>query len=179
MAYRPVEWRRVAAFTLVELLVVITIIGILIALLLPAVQGAREAARRNQCSNNLKQTGLGALQHVEKHGIYPTGGWGWNWVGDPDRGFTKRQPGGWVYNILPYIEQGTLHDLGKGQAVQAKKENAFRVISTPLAALNCPTRRRCIAYPGGGCLVTPRSPLGAPTSMPEQTTPPATAISAP
>ena len=107
-------------FTLVELLVVIAIIGILIALLLPAVQAAREAARRSQCQNHLKQLGLAMLQHEEAHRFFPTGGWGWGWIGDPDRGFDYRQPGGWVYNSLPYLEQTGLHELQSDKSSSAR-----------------------------------------------------------
>ena len=109
--------RPLHGFTLVELLVVITIIGILIALLLPAVQAAREAARRLQCQNNLKQLALGCLNHEQSQGYLPAAGCGkpmpWLWVGDPDEGFGKQQHGGWFYNILPFIEQQALHDLAQ------------------------------------------------------------------
>jgi prepilin-type N-terminal cleavage/methylation domain-containing protein/prepilin-type processing-associated H-X9-DG protein len=142
--------RPMGGFTLVELLVVITIIGILISLLLPAVQSAREAARRTQCSNNLRQLGLGALAHVESQGFLPTGGWGWNWIGDPDRGFGRSQCGGWIYNILPYVEQQALHDLGKGGTTAEKRAAAKTVAMTPLKLTNCPTRRPLRLYPGGG-----------------------------
>ena len=110
MGHKPEK----SGFTLVELLVVITIIGILIALLLPAVQAAREAARMTQCQNNIKQLAQGCMNHENSTGRYPTGGWGWHWTGDADMGNDAGQPGGWIYNLLPFIEQQALHDLGLG-----------------------------------------------------------------
>ncbi|NQT37513.1 MAG: DUF1559 domain-containing protein [Planctomycetes bacterium] len=136
------------AFTLVELLVVIAIIGILIGLLLPAVQSVREAARRIQCSNNLHQMAIAALNHEEAHGHFPTGGWGFGWVGDPDRGYRGRQPGGFFYNLLPYIEQQGLHDLGLGETDQTrKKQLALEMVQVPLVGLICPSRRRAAVFP--------------------------------
>jgi prepilin-type N-terminal cleavage/methylation domain-containing protein len=108
--------KRQQGFTLVELLVVIAIIGMLVALLLPAVQ----AARRTQCANQLKQMALGCLLHEEAFKQLPTGGWAWYWSGDPDRGVDQRQPGGWSYIILPYIEHDVrLRSLGGGVARRA------------------------------------------------------------
>jgi prepilin-type N-terminal cleavage/methylation domain-containing protein len=129
------------AFTLVELLVVIAIIGILIAMLLPAIQAAREAARRSECANNMKQMGLAALNHVDSAKSFPTGGWGYAWAGDPDRGFRNDQPGGWMYTILPFIEEGTLRNKGKGFPAAAKKTAIKEVIMTPIKYYFCPSRR--------------------------------------
>ena len=105
------EGRR-RGFTLVELLVVIAIIGVLVAMLLPAVQAVREMGRRTQCKNNLRQLGVAALAHVEKQGYFPSSGWGYGWVGDPDMGFGAKQPGGWIYNVLPYLGFDNIHDIG-------------------------------------------------------------------
>ncbi len=150
-------------FTLVELLVVITIIGILIALLLPAVQAAREAARRMQCQNNLKQLALGCLNHESMTGRFPTGGWGYAWTGDADRGNDWRQPGGWLYNILPYIEQQAVHDLGAGLSDPQKYAAHAKRMQTPLSTCYCPSRRAATVYPflNGGTTINAVMPSTA------------------
>ena len=139
--------RRRHGFTLVELLVVIAIIGILVALLLPAVQSAREAARLAQCKNNLKQLGLGAKNHAAAHLYYPSSGWGYKWIGDPNRGFGKNQPGGWTYDTLPYIEQTALHDTGLGMSGAALKTELVKVQQGVVSVFHCPSRRRPKIYP--------------------------------
>ncbi len=122
------------AFTLVELLVVITIIGILIALLLPAVQAAREAARRMQCTNNLKQLGLACLNHEQLLGILPDGGEMY-WTARNKSGgvpaTAPKQYWGWLYQILPYMEQESLWANTSDDVVQ----------KTPISGYFCPSRR--------------------------------------
>ena len=154
------SFRGSSGFTLVELLVVITIIGILMGLLLPAVNSAREAARNTTCLNNVRQLGLAAINHEQAQKFLPTGGWGYKWVGDPDAGFGMGQPGGWVYNILPYMDQQNLHDMGRGLAI--KSTSAATMISTPLAVLYCPTRRPTGGFPQGATYVNVN---GKPTTV--------------
>lgn len=145
--------RKKMGFTLVELLVVIAIIAMLVTLLLPAVQSAREAARRTQCINNLKNLGLACLNHESVNNFFPTGGWGWSWVGDADRGQGEQQPGGWMYNIMPYMEETGPHALaGDGlpdEITDQQRNGAAQLISSPLALINCPTRRESRAFRNG------------------------------
>lgn len=146
---------RPCGFTLVELLVVITIIGILIGLLLPAINSAREAGRRTTCQNNLHQLALAILQHETAKRYLPGAGWGYAWMGDPDRGSGIKQPGGWIYCILPFIDQANLAQVGSGLADgdgsnnSAKAKALLQVVTTPLAILHCPSRRQVKLYPFG------------------------------
>jgi prepilin-type N-terminal cleavage/methylation domain-containing protein/prepilin-type processing-associated H-X9-DG protein len=123
------------AFSLVELLIVIAIIGILMALLIPAVQFARESARRTHCENNLHQLSLAFQLHHDSQQHLPTGGWGWGYVGEPDKGYGRQQPGGWPYNILEQIEQGNV------------RSNPIGMIERPIGTFHCPSLRRAVPYP--------------------------------
>ena len=139
--------RHVGGFTLVELLVVITIIGILMGLMLPAVQASRESARRSQCQNNLKQLGLAVQSHHVAMRQFPTGGWTYLWAGDPNRGYDIKQPGGWLYNILPYIEQTAIRNMGANTTGAAKFAAVTQIVQQPVPIANCPSRRKSGAYP--------------------------------
>lgn len=101
------EKRRIG-FTLVELLVVMAIIGLLLALLLPAVQAARESGRRSQCTNNLKQIGVGLHSHESAYGKLPTGGEGTDYSTSPAS--TKFDLHSTFTMILPFIEQRDIYD---------------------------------------------------------------------
>jgi prepilin-type N-terminal cleavage/methylation domain-containing protein len=151
---------RRGAFTLVELLVVLAILGILLSLILPAIQAARESGRCSTCQNNLKQVSLALLSHHEAQQHFPSGGWGHEWVGVPGRGSSDDQPGGWLYSVLPYLEQNDLHDLGLNLDAAVADAAYARRLTTPLPIFTCPTRRACSIWPAVEGYVRAPKPYG-------------------
>lgn len=133
--------RAQPGFSLVELLIVIAIVAALIALMLPGLQSVRESGRRTICQNNLKQTATALLLHHEVYSRFPGGGWGHEWVGVPERGSGIAQPGGWIYRILPFIEESSIYDLGSGSTAADAADLYSRRLSTPLSVFICPSRR--------------------------------------
>jgi prepilin-type N-terminal cleavage/methylation domain-containing protein len=129
------------AFTLVELLVVVSILGILIGLLLPAVQSAREAGRRVRCSNNLKQIGLAANAHISAHQVLPSGGNNYDtpptYVGGRPA-ICDGQQASWAFQLLPYLEAEQIWE-GKGLTDDLQK--MIGAVATPQPVFFCPTRR--------------------------------------
>lgn len=125
------------AFTLVELLVVIAIIGLLVALLLPAIQAARESARRNQCVNNMKQIGLALQSRHDAKRIFPAGR-----TGQPSAGNSGVTTYGvsWAFELLPYLEQTALHGALVKTVPSTDPENSV-AMRTPVSTFYCPSRR--------------------------------------
>jgi prepilin-type N-terminal cleavage/methylation domain-containing protein len=147
-------------FTLVELLVVIAIIGILIALLLPAIQAAREAGRRTSCSNNLKQIVLAAHMFEDKHGELPKNRYGdynaWTAFGGP---FENSSSYSWLSAILSYLERDTIYKQGD---IPNTPLNASAVVSTSIVTFHCPSDAivRLKVYPERSHYMRTGIPLG-------------------
>jgi hypothetical protein len=123
------------------------VLAVVLGLVLPGIQAARESARRMQCQNNLKQLALGCLNHEQALGFLPTGGWGGAWTGDADLGYNRKQPGGWIYNTGPFVESQPWHDLGLGMPTPQKNAAHMQRLAVILSVSYCPTRRPALAYP--------------------------------
>lgn len=136
----PRETGLRAGMTLIELLAVVAVISLLVSLLMPAVQQSRESARRTACRNNLRQLGLAMQNHEATFGRFPSNGWGFDWVGDPDRGTDRHQPGGWIYNLLPHVEQSAIRNTAAGLTGAERPRLLAEMTRTPLALMKCPSR---------------------------------------
>ena len=148
--------RSKRGFTLVELLVVIAIIGVLIALLLPAVQAAREAARRSQCQNNLKQIGLAFHNFQDVNKKLPNGGRDYAQKDPLDSCCNAHEVRGWtwLFHILPFMEETNIYNLAAPDLSVAKDKPAYDAANVLVAqqmipGYNCPTRRAPTAYGSG------------------------------
>jgi prepilin-type N-terminal cleavage/methylation domain-containing protein/prepilin-type processing-associated H-X9-DG protein len=166
---RAVSQRKREAFTLVELLVVIAIIGILVALLLPAIQAAREAARRTQCKNNLKNIGLAIQNCHDNYKYFPTGGTQpnpviMNYLRDTHSEFNAvarkgpangplQQGLGWMFQILPFLEEAAVANIAQQEQLQNK--------AIPL--YNCPSRRGPTFIENGPSLVDYAATVAGPS----------------
>jgi prepilin-type N-terminal cleavage/methylation domain-containing protein len=149
MTTRKVRLAR--AFTLVELLVVIAIIGVLVAMLLPAVQSAREAARRSQCTNNMRQLGLACLSFESATRWFPTAGGAVEQFFNPAdqaKPAYGYESASWMYQILPYIEQQNLYDLRRGDGNLNAGFVDTGLAEIPVSTFNCPSRNSRIAVIG-------------------------------
>ena len=177
----PTHFSPRRAFTLVELLVVIAIIGVLIALLLPAVQQARESARRMQCSNNLKQLGLAAHNFQDTYGYLPGGARDGHTTYDWNCCNSRHSSGwSWMFQLLPYIEQSAIYELGKSgdSSDNVTNPNHSKVAATFSPVFNCPSRRGIQAINGayradyaacGGESSKPNSLTSGPSGVIRQT----------
>ena len=134
---------RCRGFTLVELLVVIAIIGILVALLLPAIQAAREAARRSQCVNNLKQLGLAMHNYHDTHKCLP---YGWR----VEASGTTHRRDCWYHRILPFVEQGPYYDEYEADTTEYVHQIGFALAGRAVPGFMCPSDPSGPAVGGGG-----------------------------
>jgi prepilin-type N-terminal cleavage/methylation domain-containing protein len=135
------------AFTLVEVLVTMAIIGILVALLLPAVQSVRESARLTTCKNHVSQLAKAMMHHETAFGHFPSGGWSPSWLGVAERPSDPSQPGGWTFGILPYAEELATHDLVEG-ATSLTAPSVYQSLATnPVGVFACPSRRSAAPIP--------------------------------
>jgi len=139
----------------VELLVVTAALGMLLMLLLPAIQAAREATRNSQCKHHLRAIAFACLKHEDVRHAFPESGWSFAWMGDPDQGVGPQQPGSWIYTSGRYLESEANFEAGAGLDWPQKRAALAGLLSTVIPEYYCPSRRPAKA-------LSSQSPTGFP-----------------
>lgn len=141
---RPLIYSTVArprGFSMIELLVVVAVIGVLTGLLLAVLQRVRESSRNTTCRNNLFQLGKAIATAESANGRFNSGGWAGQWLGDSSRGSEGKQPGGWAFQLLPYLEELPLWD-SLASVPSGQADVRYRDLAKYVApVLSCPSRR--------------------------------------
>ncbi|AMV32148.1 hypothetical protein VN12_08495 [Pirellula sp. SH-Sr6A] len=151
------------AFSLLELIISISLVGLLLSLFVPAVQAVRESARAIHCMNNMRQIATAMSNFESTKRRYPSGGWGYGWVGFPD--MDSDQPGSWGYAILPYLEQNSLFEIGRYHSAASVRDTGLRArISSNVPIFNCPSRRSGVFAVNNACIPCLR-PVGVVTAL--------------
>lgn len=130
MTNRPSRARD--GLTLIEAMVVVAIVGVLLSLVSVAIQSIREKARMHHCQNNVRQLALATQEFVGAHVHFPSNGWGFRWIGQTERGIGPRQPGGWAFQLLPFVEIDLNH--------ATEPDQRARWTQIPMPLFRCPDR---------------------------------------
>ena len=128
-------------------MVVTGLVGLLLSLLLPAIQAAREATRRSHCKNQLREIAFGCLKHEQVRKSFPYGGWSFGWIGDPDQGVGPQQPGSWIYTTGPLFGRRRQLQFWRRAAVAEKKVALGQQMTVVVPIFYCPSRREPKALP--------------------------------
>ena len=140
-------FQRRSGFSVVELLIAIAIVTALTAILLPAVQSAREASRLTGCRSNIAQLAKGMVEHETFHGYFPSAGWSPQWLGVAERSGDASQPGGWAFGILPYIEEVGTRNLVANVPAGGMNAAYDKLANASLPQFSCPSRRGSRSLP--------------------------------
>lgn len=140
--------KRRRGVTMVEALVVLSVVAFAVSLMGPLIVDSVRKSRQTQCANNLREIGLAWSEHEQAQNFLPSSGWGWRWVGDPDRGFGRKQPGGWAYDVARFSAYSHIIEEGMGRDTDEERGAAMlKAVSTPMPLFYCPGRRPVSTYP--------------------------------
>jgi hypothetical protein len=128
-------------------LIAISLVTAMTAILLPAIQSARESARMTGCRSNIAQLSKGMIEHETFHGYFPSGGWSPAWLGVAERSGDASQPGGWAFGVLPYIDEIGVRNSVADVPTAGMNAAYEKLVTTPLSTFVCPSRRGSRSLP--------------------------------